>query len=176
MKLVSTSDASRRVLRVWKRLGDWYGVRLADAYGKTPPQDWCELIDSLDIATIKRALSIVRSEHLHHPPTLGEFEAAAKPPAPRATAPSGPSVTARLTEYVLAHYPLTAQQIRQPWTWLSRQSTVLVRGQPQLAVEIVGVVVPADPDGARQRFRCLVEDMEGDALPPPPNPQLEMVP
>src|SRR5690606_34233952 len=67
---------SRRASRIWERLGQWYGSRLADAYGPTPPEDWAELIDRTDDERLEDALVSVRRESPVFPPTLGQLEAA----------------------------------------------------------------------------------------------------
>lgn len=149
---------SPRAKRVWGRLGEWYGTKLADQYGPFPPKDWCEAIDAADNSQIKRGLSKIRGEYLNWPPTFPQFEDAIKPV--ESNGPTGPSIAEQLVDYVLRHKRLTATQLRMPWVHLG--TTFAAPGldgkmRANHGVEFTGVVVPADGD--HPGFRVMVADM-----------------
>jgi hypothetical protein len=85
---------STRAIRTWAKLGQWYGSRLADNYGTTPPEDWCELIDRTDDDRLLDALLAVRRESPIHPPTLGQIENSIPK---RESGNSGPSKPGRIS-------------------------------------------------------------------------------
>lgn len=159
------SAISSRAKRVWQRLREWYGARLGEQYGELPPEDWCKVVDRSDNDAVKRALSIIRSKYLDHPPTFPQFEQAFAP-AVQAERDGGPTVQERLCAYVMRHHArrLTAKQIRGPWSYTHKRAQWvddLVRGKgvnrDELA-ECTGVIVPADGESAG--LRVTVEDME----------------
>lgn len=152
---------SARAQRVWDRLTDWYGVRFTDTYGSEPSSDWCRAIDATDNNAIKRALSIVRSKYLEHPPTLPQFLAALKP-AQSDIPRSGPSVQEQLADYVVRILQprveagdIPAWQFSQPWTYLHRESTT---EDGKRAAECVGVLVPPVKGSPGMQFT--VADMQ----------------
>jgi hypothetical protein len=71
-----TKRASYRANRIWKRLTDYYGARIGEQFGKTPPEDWCEIIDRTDDERLQAAMTEIRMKHLDFPPTLPQFQAA----------------------------------------------------------------------------------------------------
>ena len=137
---------SARARRVWDRLIGWYGTRVADTYGEDPPRDWCRMIDRVNDNDVKRALSIVRTKHPSHPPTLPEFESALRPPAPQYRDPHEPSPQELLVRHVMKHCRLTARQVIARWTFLyERVQWTGKQGEPrdELA-KCVGVWIPSD--------------------------------
>lgn len=143
----SRSSPSHRSKRLWDRLGQWYGSRLAEQYGAEPPQDWCEVVDAADNDTVTRALADIRVKHLTHPPTFPEFNSIVrKAKHARETGPSAIDVL----EQHLQRRNLTFKQGRQ----LTYIGTL---GQ------ITGVVVPQD--GEYPGFRLMLSDLhrEGEA-------------
>lgn len=166
MATKSRSRPSQRAQRVWDRLSQWYGARLAEQYGDTPPPDWCEVIDDADNDTVKLVLAQIREKHTTHPPTFPEFDALfAKAKRPVA-ASTGPTIKEQLADFVLKHRALTREQLRMPWTFLGRQFDAPGpdgKMRHNWGVEITGVVVPADGDALG--YRVMVADMqlEGDA-------------
>lgn len=109
-------EISTRAKRVWARMREWYGVRVVDQFGETPPLDWCKAIDRSDDNTVKRALSLMRTRHLEHPPTLPQFELLIRPPE---NANRSPSEIDQLCTYVMKARgtQLTPLQIRRSWTY-----------------------------------------------------------
>ena len=97
------ASISSRAERLWQRLSEWYGSRITDQYGQTPPPDWCAVVDRSDNDAVKRALSIIRQHYLEHPPTLPQFEKAFAPPL-IGRVEAGPTIQERLCEFVMAHH------------------------------------------------------------------------
>jgi hypothetical protein len=123
---------------------EWYGVRVVEQYGETPPDDWRRIVDSTDNEAVKRGLSIIRSRYFDHPPTFPQFEQAMRP----ATMVSqGPSPGDLLCAYVMKTYGarLTPKQIREPWTYFHSNN----------GPEISGVWIPADGESASVRVTML---------------------
>ena len=151
-------DSSSR--RCWERLHGYYGSSLTEKFGVTPPREWCECIDDLTNDQIKRALSIIRTEHPGFPPALPEFERAAKPPD-KPVVDQGPTVQQRLCEFILANKTLTQKQLSSPWKYLYREwITQEWRGKELKEVkncECVGVEISAD--GESPSYRVMVVDM-----------------
>ena len=138
-------NISARAKRVWQRLTEWYGARMAEQYGDQPPADWCEIVDEIDNTAVKRGLSIIRSRYIQHPPTLPQFEQAMRPAR---TVSTGPGPGDRLCEYIMRSFGvrLTQRQITMPWTYI---------GSPE--GEISGVVI--DADGASPGYRVMLADI-----------------
>lgn len=144
---------SNRAAHVWKRLGSWYGARLAEDYGPTPPRDWCTVIDRADRGVLRDALVHIRQTCPIHPPTLPQLEAAIRAVSP----PSEPPRDYReaLTAEVLRRR-LTPRQLISAWTWLPMDVPV---GVGKTARVIGGVRVPAD--GASPEVTVTIRDLEG---------------
>lgn len=136
-------EISARAKKFWARMREWYGVRVVEQYGDTPPDDWRRIIDSTDNETVKRGLAIIRSRYFDHPPTFPQFEQAMRPAA---MVNQGPSPGDLLCAYVMKTYgsKLTAKQIREPWTYFG-----------SAAGEIAGVSIPADGDSPAVRATLL---------------------
>lgn len=152
-------NASRRAMRLWQRLSEWYGARFSEQFGAAPTEDWCEIVDDNDNDTVKLALSEIRKAHTTHPPTLPEFEAiVARCKAPQNT---GPSNSDRLAEWVLNNKPLTLRQKYMPWTYFGQMSdgrNAAGKMERNHTVHITGVIVPAD--GEHSGYRVTLEDMQ----------------
>lgn len=152
---------SARAKRAWQRLMEWYGTRMAEQYGDSPPPDWCEVIDSIDNDAVKRGLSILRSRFIQHPPTLPQFDQAMRPAG--AAQDGGPNPAEKLCAQVMRSYGrrLSRKQIREPWTYLAKPDG-----------EITGVVIAADGD--HPGYRLMVDDMAAPDFKPQP-PALALV-
>ena len=125
---------STRAARTWRRLTQTYGARVVDAYGAACPPDWCAVI-------------AVRSKHLQHPPTLGEFEAAI-PPRRLATDASMPE---RLAAHVMRTQKLCHHQSAASWSYFGRIEDDGRSGVPVTR----GVVVPSCSECGRPSRRVL---------------------
>lgn len=108
---------SARANRVWQRMVEWYGARVADQFGKEPPVDWCRAIDRSDDTTVQRALSLIKTRYLDHPPTLPQFEAVMRPAEASGVRRAGEAEL--LSAYVMRAYGarLTPRQTRGPWDY-----------------------------------------------------------
>lgn len=133
---------SPRAKRVWQRMVQWYGARVAEQYGDSPPIDWCRAVDGADDTTVQRALSLIKTRHLDHPPTLPQFEAVMRPTE---AATRGPTQNEQLVAYVMKSYGsrLTPKQIREPWDYARDRDGELV------------AIVPADGDSASVKVTTL---------------------
>lgn len=122
---------------------EWYGARVAEQYGTEPPVDWCKAIDAADDTTVQRGLSLIKSRHIDHPPTLPQFEACMR--RPESSANNGPREVDQLCAFVMAHFGarLTALQIRTSWTYSRDKTGELV------------VIVPADGESSELRITAL---------------------
>lgn len=153
---------SRRAQKIWKRLGTWYGARMADQYGTEPPSDWAELIDRTDDERLEIALFAVRREHVNHPPTLGQFEAA----IPQKRNLGGPSVAMQLAQHVVRHLSLCQHQLMRPWSYYgpAHEFTSKARGGEVVKhPDVAGVVIAECKDCGRPSHRVKVEDLAGSA-------------
>lgn len=145
MATKSRSETSARSKRLWDRLGQWYGSRLAEQYGSEPPKDWCEVVDAADNDTVTRVLSEIRNRHTTYPPTFPEFHALfAHAKHQRAEGPSAVDII----EQHLQRRNLTFKQGRE-LTYIGS------------AGQITGVVVPQDGDAPG--FRLMLADLHGGA-------------
>ncbi len=110
---------SKRASKVWAKLGEWYGSRLADNYGPTPPEDWCEIIDRTDDESLHSALLSVRRASPIHPPTLGQLEDAIPK---RESGKAGPSKPERLATLMLRN-DLCKHQLFSRWNYFGPMTT-----------------------------------------------------
>lgn len=150
---------SRRASRVWRRLTQWYGARLAESFGPTCPEDWCDVIDRTDDERLEQALATIRRDHLHHPPTLGEFEAA----IPKRQHGEQRSPASLLAEHAVKTLPLCPHQLARPWSYFGPVVEFQARkGRPYSVSHPVprGVVIPACQACDKPSHRVLLEDVE----------------
>ena len=130
----------RRARRVWARMLQWYGDRFSEQYGAEPNESWRSAIARASDDEVGGALTQVRSQYLAFPPTLPQFEAAIR--AQRRPVNEIP-ISTRLTEHVMDHFRMTDWQMRS-WSFLQRRTEGFEEGRGP-GIEIVGVVIPADP-------------------------------
>ena len=149
---------SARAARIWRRLAQNYGARLAEQYGSTCPPDWCEVIDRTDNERLDSALVAVRHEHLQFPPTLGQFEAA----IPKREFGQGrDSITDRLAAHAVRTLNLCEHQSWIPWSYFG----VKVEDGRRLLPTVTGVVIPECKHEGCYRFgkpghRVLATDLQ----------------
>ncbi len=155
---------STRVHGVWEKFAGWYGADIiAKQFGKIPPQEWCEAIDSIPTRdAMARALAEVKAKYVTWPPRFPEFAAiVAKVSRPDM---SGPSMQHQLAEFAATYKPLTRAQRAAPWTYLYRGHPGYggdpkdPRNQASPDYAVTGVVIPADGDAPG--YRIMVEDMQ----------------
>lgn len=156
---------SRRALKTWERLGQWYGSKLADSYGPTPPEDWAELIDRTDDERLMDALLAARRETPIFPPTLGQIEALIPQRKQQSRGPSKPEQIAEL----MLRNPLCKHQLSGRWSFFGppREFEVLPKRKPP------EFVTHPDPRGAQvdacekcesPSYRVLLEDAIGPGI------------
>lgn len=140
---MAETQISARSKRFWKRLVEWYGVRVTEQYGELPPEDWCELVDESSNEIVKRALSLIRQRYVQYPPTLPQFEQCLAP----TRVVAGPSSADRLCAHVMRTIGtrLTEKQRAVPWTYLGSSDG------------IAGVVIPDDGDSPG--YRVMLADI-----------------
>lgn len=139
---------SRRVARIWNRLGQWYGARWADSYGSVPPDDWADLIDRTDDERIEHALAEARRTSPIHPMTLGQLESA----IPKKRRADDPSPAKVLCDFVLAQRRPCIHQTQRTWTYFSG------------ANGIAGVVVPGCLECNSPSLRVKLEEITGEGI------------
>ena len=164
------ASMDKRAERVWLRLIQAYGSRVAESYGPTMPKIWTDAVEELSDDQIVYGLRKVVRDTPIHPPTLGQFVAACVD-MPQVHTDSGPTIQAQLSAYVmLEHFPKhrdgkftpdQTSQASQPWTYLYREWIDENRPKHmQKCAECTGVLIPAAGDLAG--FRVSVADMLAD--------------
>lgn len=141
---------NKRANRVWDRLIQSYGTRVAEMYGLEMPKPWVDAVDDLSDEQIAYGLKAVLRESPIHPPALGQFvQCCVNMPVAQST--EGPSLQAQLCEYAalkLAHLrsktatPAERLMYSRPWTYCYREwrDETRPKGREQCA-EFVGVVI-----------------------------------
>lgn len=79
--------SERRAAKVWLRLREMHGDRFLREFGSQPNETWRAAIDRLSDDEIRQALKTLAEKGSPHPPTLGEFVAACRPPKPETGSP-----------------------------------------------------------------------------------------
>jgi hypothetical protein len=147
---------SYQAKQVWRKFGAWYGADVIERkFGVGIPDDWAEVIDTIEKGKLDGVLADVRVKHPTWPPGLPEFEQIAKA-ANRPAFHNGPSVQEQLRDYVLRAKRLTPAQLRAPW-----RDIYTGNGRTGEGLVVTGVVVP--PDGDAPGYRVMVIDMQSEA-------------
>lgn len=157
------SGPSPRALRVWDRLRQWYGARLAEQYGDAPPDDWCESVDCASDEAVRLALRGVREKHVTYPPTLPEFEALLRRGAAASARAHSADLRAQLVEHINRTRRLSDRQRAQPWNWIVRWFDDPKPSDPaRKGVEFLGVIVPQCPRDPEQypAHRVMLAELE----------------
>jgi hypothetical protein len=161
-------NLSSRALKIWARLGQWYGSRLAESYGPTPPEDWAELIDRTDDDRLDSALLAVRRETPIHPPTLGQLENAL--PKKQVVASGAPTKVQQLAELMLRKHnkDLCRHQFAKPWTYFGPPVEFPIPNtKPALSVTLPdprGVTVSECEACHKPSYRVLLVDSIGEGV------------
>ena len=142
--MATKKEPSARAKRLWTRFNQWYGVRLLEMYGDTPPEEWCRVVDRHSNADIVRALEYIRRRNLAHPPTIPEFEQALRP-QPRPTTYT-PTAAETFSTWIVLYKPLSLAQVAgiEHWTWLYEpvQWTDAKGESREEPAKLIGVEVP----------------------------------
>lgn len=159
-------STSKRADRVWKRLIEAYGSRVAENYGRDIPKSWVDAIEDLNDEQVTYGLRKVVRDSPIHPPALGQFEAACID-MPQAQTQKGPNIQEQLCAYAtLKLHPkvelgeLPAWSFSRPWTYVYREWIDEARPKHmQKCAECIGVVIDLDEGN---RIGWSVEMMRGD--------------
>lgn len=145
----------KRADRVWDRLMQSYGTRVAEMYGLDMPKPWIDAVDDLSDEQIAFGLKAVLRESPIHPPALGQFVQACSN-LPVAQIDQGPLIQAQLVEYGAMHVHdlggpigMTLLEYSRPWTYVYREwfDETRPKGREKCA-ECIGLVIELD-DGRR---------------------------
>jgi len=74
MAIAKKTRRQARADRVWDRLIQFYGTRVAEMFGPDVPEPWIEAIEDLTDEQIIYGLKAVLRESPDHPPALGRFQ------------------------------------------------------------------------------------------------------
>lgn len=159
---------NKRADRVWDRLIQSYGTRVAEMYGLEMPKPWVDAVDDLSDEQIAYGLKAVVRESPIHPPALGQFVQCCVN-MPVAQRNDGPSIQAQLCEYAalrLQHLirkeatPAERWTYSRPWTYCYREwrDETRPKGMEKCA-ECVGVVIDLDNG---KKIGWTVTEMLGD--------------
>ena len=158
---------NNRSERIWLRLIQAYGSRVAESYGEDMPQIWIDAMEHLTDTQIDYGMRKVVRDTPVHPPTLGQFSQACAD-TPQQKTKGLRTIQEQLTDFVVrTHFPthrdskFTPDQARQsslPWTYLYHDWIDDSRPKhSQACAECTGVLVPAA--GALPGFKVTVSDM-----------------
>lgn len=156
-------STSKRADRVWKRLVESYGSRVAENYGREIPKPWIDAIEDLTDDQIVYGLRKVLRDTPIHPPSLGQFVAACID-MPQVHTDSGPSLQAQLCAYATLNLRtrLHPKQFALPWTYLYREWNDENRPKHlQKCAECSGLLIP-QWDEEHPAFRFTVSEMLAD--------------
>jgi hypothetical protein len=155
---------NRRAERVWDRLIQSYGTRMAETYGVDIPKPWVDVIDLLTDEQIAYGLKAVIRIQTTFAPTLGEFQKACTDMPMAQAQRGGPTLQEQLCEYAKAKLAgrliAGTAQYSRPWTYGYREwfDPSRPRGMEKCA-ECIGIVIELD-NGDRLGFS--VESMLAD--------------
>ncbi len=156
---------SKRALVYWGKLIEWYGSRVAENYGDSPPEEWCEFFDRNDPDDVTQAMRSCRHSTPIHPPTLGQLEAAVPE---KIVGPSGPSKAQKLCDLMLEKHDkeMCKHQRAKPWNYFGPSVTfdLIQRGlkaseKPPTVTHTdpIGVQVPGCEECGTQSFRVRLD-------------------
>lgn len=163
---------NKRADRVWDRLIQSYGTRIAESYGLDMPKPWVDAVDDLSDEQIAYGLKAVIRESPIHPPALGQFVQCCVN-MPVAQRNEGPSIQAQLCEYAALHVHdlagpkdgMTLKEYSRPWTYVYREwwDETRPKGMEKCA-ECIGLVIELD-NGKRLGWSvaAMLGDTEGHA-------------
>lgn len=153
--------AINRADKVWVRLIEMYGSRLAENYGRDVPRPWIDAVEELSDEQIAFGLKAVMRESPVHPPSLGQFcIACCNMPVKQQKQIA--SIQEQLCEYVMLKYfgshrdvkftPEQGRAIARPWTYVYREwwDATRPKGMEKCA-ECTGVVIEFE-DGSKIGF------------------------
>lgn len=152
---------NKRASRVWERLIQSYGTRVAETYGAEMPKPWIDAIEDLTDQQIAYGIKAITRVTPAHPPTLGQFQECCRS-MPVAKADSGPTIQEQLCAYATLQlfYRLKPIEFSRPWTYVYREWWDATRPKGfERCAECTGVVIDLD-SGDRLGFS--VANMHAD--------------
>jgi len=152
---------NKRADRIWLKLTECYGVRLAENYGNEMPASWIEAIWDLADDQIAYGLRVVRRESPIHPPPLGQFvQACVNMPIQQQRQVA--SLQEQFCEYaaIKFHGRLQPAHFSRPWVYLYREwfDAARPKGMEKCA-ECTGVLIECDNGTS---FKITVAEMQAD--------------
>ncbi len=136
---------TKRTDRIWLRLVQAYGSRVAESYGDEMPKPWLDAIDDLTDEQIAYGLRKVTRDTPIHPPTLGQFVNCCVD-MPQPVSNKGPTIQEQLCVYasLMLRARLDPAQFALPWEYLYREWIDDEKPKHlQRQAECTGVVIPA---------------------------------
>jgi hypothetical protein len=156
--------ANKRADRIWLRLIQAYGSRVAESYGEDMPSSWVDAVEDISDQQIDYGMRKVVRDTPIHPPTLGQFVAACVDMPQAQPKDKGPTIQEQLCAYVTLVFfsGLNLKQFALPWTYLYREWIDESRPKHfQKCAECVGVLIP-EWDEHHPAVRITVAQMLGD--------------
>ena len=152
--------------RVWLRLIQVYGSRVAESYGEDIPKPWAEAVEDLTDEQISYGLRNVIKITPVHPPTLGQFVQACVN-MPIAQLKPVASLQEQLCEYAARHVHdkdgpngMTLGEYSRPWTYVYREWWDATRPKGfEKCAECIGLVIDF---GDGRRIGWSVAAMQAD--------------
>jgi hypothetical protein len=158
------TKSNKRADRVWDRLIQSYGTRVAEAYGADVPKPWCDAVDDLTDEQITYGLKAIVGVTPAHPPTLGQFvQCCSNMPVAQNKAVA--TLQEQLCEYASLKLldRLKSIEFSRPWTYAYRETWDATRPKGmEKCAECTGVVIDLD-NGSRLGFS--VAAMQADEEP-----------
>lgn len=151
--------------RIWLRLIQAYGSRVADSYGENMPASWADAVEDFTDQEIDYGIRKCVRDTPIHPPTLGQFIAACAD-MPQVHTDQGPTIQAQLCAYAALKLfmRLDPKQIAPPWRYLYREWTDETRPKHmQKCAECVGIQIDNGDDSLVYRVDNMRADKEGHA-------------
>lgn len=154
---------NKRADRLWDRLIQSYGTRVAEAYGADIPKPWQDAVDDLTDEQIAHGIKVIIAVTPIHPPTLGQFVQTCTN-MPVAQNKSVATLQEQLCEYAMLKLRQqfevdaagknlkTLFQYSRPWTYVYREWWDATRPKGfEKCAECMGVVIDWD-NGTRSGF------------------------
>lgn len=155
---------NKRGDRVWDRLIQSYGTRVAEAYGADMPKPWQDAIDDLTDEQVAYGIRAVIAITPIYPPTLGQFVQACSN-MPVAQHKSVATLQEQLCEYAALKLQsrLKPLEYSLPWTYVYRETWDATRPKGmEKCAECVGIVIDLE-DGKRLSFSVAAMQADIDA-------------
>lgn len=163
MAAAKKSRSQARADRVWDRLIQSYGTRVAESFGVDVPDPWIAAIEDLSDEQIMYGLKAILRESPDHPPALGRFVHACAN-MPIAQRKDVVTIQDQLMEYAKRKLGVKIRtgtlEYGSAWTYIYREWWDATRPKGfERCAECTGIIIDL-ADGQRVGYR--VTDMTGD--------------